>query len=190
MKYTTYGKFDVQSIIELIKSPETHTVLDGHRVSVSGNRLRNFSEHGTDCICCGAKGEYFSLETNSKKPPEGLHLNLYARNKYGDMVMMTKDHKVLKSLGGPNELHNYSPMCLACNNLRGNKYPVLEDFLELYRNGYFSGGDPDLKALIAETRRLKRERQQREIEQLRLIDHQQHVYHYHCNKRYLKRLQS
>lgn len=134
MGYKSVGKFEVQEIIKLIREPGKNAILAGYKISVSGGRLQNFAINGTDCICCGAKGAYFSLETSNKDINTGLHLNLYAINEYGDTVLMTKDHIVLKSLGGPDDVSNYSPMCLRCNNLRGNSYPNQQEFLDAYKN--------------------------------------------------------
>lgn len=133
MKYTSYGKFSTTQIIELINSENRKTVLNGFSVKVCGVRLNTFAKKGIDCICCGAKGSHFNLETNSKKPPEGLHLNLYAINSNGHIVMMTKDHCILKSAGGDDSLSNMNPMCVKCNNKRGSDYPVLDDFLKLFK---------------------------------------------------------
>lgn len=138
MGYKVFGKFAVTEILEHVNSGEKNAVLDGHKVNVNSDRLKNFALHGVDCICCGAKGSHFNLETSSKRPPEGLHLNLYAINPYGDTVLMTKDHVVLKSLGGANTVDNYVPMCLACNNKRGSYYPDLQEFLDDVKNGTYT----------------------------------------------------
>jgi hypothetical protein len=131
MGYKSIGKYEVQEIIDLIKAPGQVAIIQGHRVRVSGARLQNFAINGTDCICCGAKGKYFSLEANGG----GYHFNLYAISQYGKPVMMTRDHIKLKSLGGFDTVENYTPMCEKCNNKRANIYPDLQDFLNAYHNG-------------------------------------------------------
>lgn len=138
MAYTVFGRYPVSEILEHINSGNKNAILDGHRVNVNSARLQNFALHGVDCICCGAKGSFFNLETNSKKPPEGLHLNLYAINSEGHAVLMTKDHNILKSLGGVDAVENYNPMCLTCNKKRGSYYPDLQEFLDDMKNGTYS----------------------------------------------------
>lgn len=190
MGYKSVGKFEVQEIIDLINAPQSSAILAGFKISVSGGRLKNFAINGTDCICCGAKGAYFSVETTNKDPNTGLHLNLYAINQYGDPVLMTKDHKVLKSLGGDDKVENYSPMCLRCNNLRGNKYVNQQDFLDAFHSGKAlignNGGtrnvhdtlaDPNSKRQIA----LKKKAERNMVDK---INHKAHVYSYFKNVKY------
>ncbi len=128
--YTSLAQFPVKDIVDLINSPAGSAVLEGYKVKVSGVRLNTFAKKGTSCICCGAVGDHFKLETNNKNPTQGLHLNLYARNSNGHYVLMTRDHIVLKSKGGENTVENMNPMCLKCNNKRGNRYESLEKFLK------------------------------------------------------------
>lgn len=130
MGYKSIGKFEVQEVLELIKSPQGVVMIQGHKVRVNGSRLMNFVVNGTDCICCGAKGSYFSLESNGG----GYHFNLYAKHKHDKDVLMTRDHIKLKCKGGPDTVDNYNPMCEICNKARGCMYENLEDFLKAYHN--------------------------------------------------------
>lgn len=186
MGYKSVGKFEVQEIIDLINSSKSSAILAGHKVSVSGGRLKNFAINGTDCICCGAKGAYFSVETTNKDPKTGLHLNLYAINVHGDPVLMTKDHIVLKSLGGEDKVENYSPMCLRCNNLRGNMYPDQKEFIKAFnsdtplRKQYANGNSvPNL-----ESKRQIAIKKKAERNALDSINHKQHVYMYFRHVKY------
>jgi len=189
MGYKSVGKFEVQEIIDLINAPKSSAILAGFKISVSGSRLKNFAINGTDCICCGAKGSYFSVETTNKDPNTGLHLNLYAINKYGDPVLMTKDHKVLKSLGGEDKVDNYSPMCLRCNNLRGNKYQNQQDFLDAYHSGKTLNGTGGLRNIHDQlpdpnSKRQKAIKKKAEQNKLNKINHQSHVISYFKNVKY------
>lgn len=189
MGYKSVGKFEVQEIIDLINAPKSSAILAGFKISVSGGRLKNFAINGTDCICCGAKGSYFSVETTNKDPNTGLHLNLYAINKYGDPVLMTKDHKVLKSLGGEDKVENYSPMCLRCNNLRGNKYQNQQDFLDAYNSGKTLNGTGGLRNIHDQlpdpnSKRQKAIKKKAEQNKLNKINHQSHVISYFKNVKY------
>ena len=186
MGYKSVGKFEVQEIIDLINSPKSSAILADYKISVSGGRLKNFAINGTDCICCGAKGTYFSVETSNKDISTGLHLNLYAINVHGDPVLMTKDHIVLKSLGGKDTVENYSPMCLRCNNLRGNMYPDQQEFIDAFnsdkplRKQYANGNsvpNPESKTQIARKKKAERN-------MIDSINHKQHVYMYFRHVKY------
>lgn len=135
INYVSIKKFDVEPILELIRSKEKTAKYKNITFKVSGGRLSNFAYNGVDCICCGAKAAYFSLETqlHSVGDLKSYHLNLYAIDRNGKPVMMTKDHIILRSLGGSDTVENYSPMCLRCNNLRGNSYESQEEFIKEFR---------------------------------------------------------
>jgi hypothetical protein len=49
----------------------------------------------------------------------GEHWDLYT----DDLVPLTVDHIIPRSLGGPDEMSNYQPMCFPCNNKKGNGLP-------------------------------------------------------------------
>lgn len=90
---------------------------DGRRFKRSSQRLKLFSTMGTSCITCGIEGTIFRLESHHENVPP--HLNLYCE-KDGDFILMTKDHIYPKSLGGPNIMSNYAPMCSPCNRKKGS----------------------------------------------------------------------
>lgn len=117
------GKLDIQEILSLINTPDTHAEILGYRVSITGVRLRTFAEKGVDCIACDAKGSFFRIEDNTSGP----HLNLYGLKDDGAEVLMTRDHIIPHSHGGSNSVDNMNPMCLTCNNARGTQ--DLSDFL-------------------------------------------------------------
>lgn len=87
----------------------------------SNCRYDNFFLHGTDCVSCGLKGQYFWLEKNNDQKTKTWHFNLYGVDENGCEVQMTKDHIVPKSCGGENHIDNYQPMCCRCNLAKGNK---------------------------------------------------------------------
>ena len=71
------------------------------------------------CVSCGLVGTHFWAE--KKENDISPHLNLYAINKDGHEVLMTRDHIIPKSKGGPDNLHNMQTMCCKCNQKKGNK---------------------------------------------------------------------
>jgi len=93
-------------------------MFDGHPVKLTSSRLRTFAIKGVTCVSCGIVGSFFFKE--KKKSDCNYHLNLYAVDENGNEVLMTKDHILPKSLGGPNHIDNYQTMCTICNNAKGN----------------------------------------------------------------------
>lgn len=85
-------------------------------ISVTGvltDRFRNLINH-SKCVTCNRTLAYFRIESNNNG--EGAHLNGYS----ADHVMMTRDHIVPRSAGGPDLLSNYQLMCSPCNKSKGS----------------------------------------------------------------------
>lgn len=89
--------------------------LDGDWVSINNIRIATFLEKGTKCAICGIEGKFFSKEKSWDCKYESYHLNLYAVGKNGGLTMMTMDHIVPKSKGGPDTLDNAQVLCERCN---------------------------------------------------------------------------
>lgn len=77
------------------------------------DRFRNLVNN-SKCVTCARETAYFRIESNTNG--EGAHLNAYS----SDHVMMTRDHIVPRSAGGPDELANYQLMCSPCNKAKGS----------------------------------------------------------------------
>jgi len=93
----------------------------GHRIDLRSQRLRNFRENGVHCVSCGIKGSLFRLERHTKQETDkDWHLNLYAFDDSGKMILMTRDHIIPRSKKGPNKLYNLQPMCEKCNRRKGS----------------------------------------------------------------------
>lgn len=92
--------------------------LDGDIIKGNSQRYQTFFTKGTKCVCCGIEGKYFAKEKVSRD--KSYHLNLYAIDKNGKEVLMTKDHILPKSKGGQDHVDNYQPMCVRCNKAKGN----------------------------------------------------------------------
>lgn len=67
-----------------------------------------------ECSYCKKKGSYFTLEKHQDS--NICYLNLYTE----DGLILTKDHIVPKSKGGPDLLHNYQTLCQVCNGLKAD----------------------------------------------------------------------
>ena len=78
-------------------------------------------EIGLICVHCGLEGYHYALEDCHG----GLHLDLYSILPDGSERLMTIDHILPKSKGGPNELSNYQMLCTVCNRNKGNKIEEL-----------------------------------------------------------------
>jgi 5-methylcytosine-specific restriction endonuclease McrA len=99
---------------------------DGWIVDMSSQRYQLFASKGTRCVVCGLEGRFFALEQDVyahvhevMRNPKRCHFNLYGIDATGTEVMLTKDHIVPASAGGPDALDNYQPMCETCNQAKG-----------------------------------------------------------------------
>lgn len=91
----------------------------GDLIKGNSQRFQTFFTKGLKCIHCGIEGKYFAKEIT--KDDKRYHLNLYAIDNNGKEVLMTKDHIIPYSKGGPNKLSNYQTMCIKCNVAKGSK---------------------------------------------------------------------
>lgn len=115
-------KYPVDMVIDLINSKDRRIKLDGDEVRVKGIRMKSFAVNGTTCVTCGLVGSFFVKE---KLPSDNsFHLNLYAIDKNGKEVLMTRDHILPKSKGGPETLENMQTMCTRCNCKKADKVVV------------------------------------------------------------------
>lgn len=103
---------------------------DGDLVNVKSLRLNVFKEKGTKCVCCGLEGAFFAKEKAVEN--ESYHFNLYAIDSKGEEVLMTKDHIVAKSKGGPDHIDNMQTMCTKCNVEKDSM--SVEEFAEYKKN--------------------------------------------------------
>jgi len=95
---------------------------NGDQVKIRSDRLLTFKRKGTKCTKCGVEGKFFAKERVVGSTGY-WHMNLYAINKDGQEVLMTKDHIVPKAKGGASALYNYQPMCSRCNGEKGDAMP-------------------------------------------------------------------
>lgn len=103
---------------------------DGDRIKMNSLRLNVFKEKGIKCVCCGLEGRFFAKEKSIEN--ESYHFNLYAINENGNEVLMTKDHIMARSKGGPDHLDNMQTMCIKCNNEKDTM--SIEEFEEYKKN--------------------------------------------------------
>jgi 5-methylcytosine-specific restriction endonuclease McrA len=113
----------VKDIIHLLKDIQSdgnqYILVKGDPVKITSQRYAVFQK-SLVCKDCSLVGSIFYKE-KSHPSHKSYHLNLYAINKRGQEILMTKDHRVPKSKGGPNTLSNYDTMCTRCNCKKGDK---------------------------------------------------------------------
>lgn len=112
--------YPAEVILPLIGDGNPDVNLDGDFVGVSSLRMRTFKEKGTRCTVCGIEGTFFTKEKHHERDGS-YHLNLYGILPNGGLRLMTKDHSVPKSKGGPDYICNTQTMCEKCNNKKDNK---------------------------------------------------------------------
>lgn len=91
--------------------------INGDMIKGNSQRFQTFFTKGTKCTCCGIEGKYFGKDKHFSD--KRYHLNLYAIDKDGNEVLMTKDHIIPSSKGGINDISNYQTMCVRCNIAKG-----------------------------------------------------------------------
>ena len=122
--------YPVEEILPLI--PTTGYILIGDDyISAGSLRYKTFKK-SLVCVTCGLKGTYFAKE--KFEPSTSYHLNLYAIDKKGKEVLMTKDHIIPLSKGGSHSLDNLQTMCFNCNGKKGNGDKLKEKKIEKTRN--------------------------------------------------------
>lgn len=122
----SYDPDDILSKVGLQAEPLTVMVEEVERkVNVESLRLQCFKRSKV-CVGCGLTGTIMSLDTfKTNSVRQGYHFNLYAKED-GKTRLMTKDHIIPKSKGGPNHLDNLQTMCDRCNCKKGSKLDVEE----------------------------------------------------------------
>ncbi len=93
------------------------------------------------CCKCGIEGKYFAKERSLPANSDKFHLNLYAVDKDGKEVLMTKDHIIPKSKGGSNKVENMQTMCCRCNEKKGNIMEDGDEFKGYYKKNRRIGED-------------------------------------------------
>ena len=129
-------KYDIQEVFNLLSEDVLNATepiiksdsikIDGYLVYKDSWRYRTFYQKGLKCACCGRVGSYFKLDVNSKNI-ERAHFNLFSE----DGTLMTKDHIIPKSKGGPDCIDNFQTMCQECNKNKANIMPKIIPDVEL-----------------------------------------------------------
>lgn len=96
-----------------------------YRVNMQSGRLNCFRRM-RKCVSCGMECKLAFLDKceNDVNP----HVNIYGifNGESHYTVLMTKDHIIPKSKGGPDHDSNYQTMCSLCNRDKGSKLTLEE----------------------------------------------------------------
>ena len=124
-------KYDINEVFEMIGEEhltgnndsykcKSDIIVDGFNVHTKSLRYMTFYQKGVKCVCCGKEGTHFKLcgEEGSNR----RHFNLYA----DDGTLITKDHIIPASKGGPDRVSNMQTMCSMCNVAKGNDHPDIK----------------------------------------------------------------
>ena len=124
--FNLLGEDTLKETGKLIKSDSIE--FNGYQIYKDSWRYRTFYQKGLRCACCGRIGTYFKLKTDSKNI-ERAHFNLFSE----DGTLMTKDHIIPRSKGGPDCIENFQTMCEECNSKKRDIMPEIIPDVELVR---------------------------------------------------------
>ena len=122
--FNLLGEDTLKETGELIKSDSIE--FNGYQIYKDSWRYRTFYQKGLKCACCGRIGSYFKLKADSKNI-ERAHFNLFSE----DGTLMTKDHIIPRSKGGPDCIENFQTMCEECNKKKRDIMPEIIPDVEL-----------------------------------------------------------
>lgn len=120
-QFGTYSSDEVFAAMDSMPRQRRAVLPDGRSFKRTSQRLVLFRQNHI-CVDCGIEGTVFVLESAHKDITP--HMNLYAVDADGKMILMTKDHILPRSKGGKDLMDNYQTMCQPCNAYKGN---VLEE---------------------------------------------------------------
>lgn len=105
------------------------------RFTVSGQHLylynknyKLFKRKGVTCVSCNRSANIVVVEGSGHK--NFIDANFYhvPEDPTKKAILMTKDHRVPRALGGKDMIPNYNVMCARCNNKKADKIdPTLSE---------------------------------------------------------------
>lgn len=112
---------EMESIISSVEEDGFFMDLSITASKIKTRRASAFSVIGYECDTKGCNLHDFKYGIGVDNGG-GIHLDLYAFDDLGEMVMITIDHIKPKSKGGPNHISNYAPLCKICNEIKSDYF--------------------------------------------------------------------
>lgn len=107
---------DIEELLKELEGKPKINIL-GHTLKLRGMRYQTLIRDRVTCMNCGKKATIAYLWFD----PRGRYLlNFFATREECQADMLTKDHIIPKSKGGPTELNNLRCLCFDCNSKKGN----------------------------------------------------------------------
>lgn len=130
-KIKRLGEFKPEDVFAFIGPGRKIYQADGEsfKVKMNSHRYHLFVKQ-KNCVACGLEGTKMFLELSPGS--EFPHFNFYAIEGEEE-ILMTKDHKIPKALGGKDSLDNYQTMCVICNAIKGANQFTLDE-IKVLRN--------------------------------------------------------
>lgn len=118
-----FSEVPLQVGLSILSLPKSQRLVNGREVSVCSGAALFETLKNTDISCwkCGCKADrWIVMRGVAENPFAKPVLNLFAIRQ-GELVMLTRDHIIPKSVGGMDDPKNLRPACIICNNERGNE---------------------------------------------------------------------
>ena len=120
------AEYDPEEIFPFVTEEETFREYRvgeiSYNVKMNSLRYQTFKKSPT-CVVCGLTGDRFILELSGGRK---AHFNFYGKG-----MLITRDHIIPKSLGGPETIENMQTMCTVCNWLKDNNSFTIKQIGEL-----------------------------------------------------------
>lgn len=113
-----YSQVEVFAAMDAFPRQRKAVLSDGNSFKRVSQRLMLFRDN-CFCVDCGIEGTVFLLQKRFRD--DSPHMNLYAVDGSGKLILMTKDHVLPKSRGGRDVMENYQTMCQICNTRKGSQ---------------------------------------------------------------------
>jgi hypothetical protein len=121
VRETLLGIFSIEEVVPHIGELYalfTHANGSLVKVPMRYRAYQLFLRDGFMCRVCGTVARFAALY----RYPDKTRRFRFVPELGADELMLTQDHIVPKSLGGPNDMSNLQTLCWRCNQEKGNSY--------------------------------------------------------------------
>lgn len=116
-------------------------------------RWQLFTLKGPSCVACGITGTH-AVVWHETKETSVIHTDLIwiDPNDPENVVLITMDHTIPRSKGGPKNLDNLQPMCSPCNSIKGDSLIPLDKLFVIIekrkKDRYINIKNRQIRALV------------------------------------------